>query len=741
MKQRYLISIMLIIMPFFLFSNTPNWEIKIDKEMKKVISSPDGSKFVYIYRNGDNQIMNCLNASDGKQLWTKELKKLPKDHVDLIRFVDDNNIYACENNQHLFLEPATGKVIKQLPLLAEEWDDVYNDKGKILEDDMKKEVQFQNDIGVFFGSDGFQILDLKNQNFIYQSKLKSKEVRFYNQENYTIFRVSNDSVYILDNKDRKLVLKDDYDKLDLTGRFKPNIVTFNNSCIMYCDKNIRLIDLSTGKFKLVEGDPTDYDYASSIIIDNQFYLTASKKNVHTLHKVQTGDLVYTLPKDSIPGFVDDIVLSNDKKFFMVFSVDNDENEMRFSKVDAGISKIIWSKVVLKYKGSYETNHLGASTGSKILGGIAKGLVKGMLGSRNNRYGFGSSYRTYENRDNIFTSLINGSINASLTASNHKCKGIAKIVSMSVDKMTIACIGEVRIKFSPKPDDDEEGFVTLNLSDGSLVNYDKCEIMPDPVEGNIINTLKIKSLFDGTVIFGTSHFYVFSNNKITKYLYKDSKTEYICDNGFAMLLSVNHDKEFTDLIRMDVSKDAVKFNLLIRTVFNNTFDTTGYYTMNQTLYMNEETIGSYDLITKDVDNSVFKNPKWSVNNSDIKLKKFIEKDEESKFTGFLQGIAYSNNNFIIASRHALAFIKSDGSCKWAEEWDQDYKAYSIPMVFEGNKIIFNTTEKACIFTTDCTTKKLLDTEGSKDDYILHITKNNDGAFFVLNEKTISYYKIK
>ena len=738
-RSRFIL-ILLFIMPNFIFSNTPTWEIKTDKEVKKVISSPDGSKFVYIYKNGDNQIMNCLNTADGKQLWTKELKKLPKDYVDLIRFVDDNSIYACETNQHLFLEPATGKVIKQLSLLATEWDDVYHDKGKILPDDMKKEVQFKNDIGVFFGSDGFQILDLKNQNFIYQSKLKSKEVRFFNQENYTIFRVSNDSVYILDNKDRKLVLKEDYDKLDLTGRFKPNILAYNNACIMYCDKNVRLIDLTTGKFKLVDGDPTDYDYASSVIIDNQFYLTTSKKNIHTLHKVSTGDLVYNLPKDSIPGFVDDIVLTNDKKFYIVFSVDNDESEMRYSKVDAGISKILWSKVVLKFKGSYETNHLGASSGSKILGGIAKGLVKGVLGSRN-RYGFGSSYGSYENRDNIFTSLINGSINASLNASNHKCKGIAKIVSISDDKIIIACIGEVRIKFSPKPDDDEEGFVTLNLSDGSLVNYEKCEIMPDPVDANIISMLKIKSLFDGTVVFGTSNFYVYSNGKISKYLYKDSKTEYIADNGFSMLLSVNHDKDFTDLIRLDVSKEALKFNLLIRSVYNNTYDTTGYYTMNQTLYLNDEAIGSYDLVTKDVDNSVFKNPKWTVKNSDIKLKKFIEKDDDSKFTGFLQGISYSNNNFIIASKYSLGIIKTDGSCKWAEEWDQGFKDYSIPMVTENNKIIFNTLEKACIYTTDCTPKKLLDTEGSKDDYIIQITKNNDGAIFVLNEKLISYYKIK
>ncbi len=741
----------------------PDWKFKLETDIYRWRVSPNDKYFFVITDGEDNPVMNCYTMADGKQLWSHNMVDLDKDLFTLCRWVSNDVVMIGEKNKYVFLKAQDGSIIKTLNLFCESWGDVswkYNPQMEAT--GTTQEPYFVNNYAIFFGGDGFQVIDLVNQKIIYQSTQSVSRAMFKDDGikvsmwPYSgMFSAKPDTIYTLNYHNGEFNVKPWSDKQP-NSRLYVTDYSYKNDRLDFYENSVEYTNLATNKVEqTLSINPNEPDYFGPVIWNDGLGFVTSLNNVQTLYWSRTLAPVFKTSPADLPGFIDQFYgLDNGDVIMFVFN--NDDSKMSIARIDSKTGRMNWKNTMFKYDGSYKTGHQKGGAGEMLLK-MAGSLALSVVGTVATRGAI------------VFTPNPTGIIN-SLNKDKYS-EGYAKVITWSNDRMTIAAGGKIYSELSNGTHDnyDGEGIFTFDLKTGKLINNFPCPIIAKSDADNAYNDLVTFPLFSGNIVMGMNDVYVIKNDNVERFTFGKSKVElFKTDSNSIVIAVVNKDDDYCDYWRIDLGSSKSTKTLLARSkldpvyvekifvpLFSPILSDTKFGEFPCRLLIDENGISGFKLIDGDINltGDSWANPLWKISFDDFKVGKIdvdgMANDLKSKLTnnqnyqpeGEVQGLSVNKDRIIVMGKDGLGYIKSDGTCKWVKEWEPDVSKANIGVNEFKGYILYSMGDYTKIYKSDCSGECMMSLENSYKNTNVRIPADNSGMLVIKHGEDIEFYKFK
>ncbi|HVK39079.1 MAG TPA: hypothetical protein VNA88_11135 [Candidatus Kapabacteria bacterium] len=714
------------------------WEFKLDQEVYNPILSPDGSRLVY-FTEDDSSVAHCVDVATGKHAWSRTLNDF--DNFQVGRFVGNDTVLLGQQTRFEFVNAKNGSVFDTVAIAGDSWDElVWNNTADAEHDTIRP--YFMGSVGIFYFDDGMQILDLSGAKLIYQTEESPSALKYKQWETVLMINPTSgaDTLYFVDVEKKKVVYKADKDGDDLNSSVYQPFAISNGELMLFNEDNIQSVDLATSKLNAtIDIDPDDPEFYSPVIFKEALYLMVSDEGVQSLYKTKTGELLWKTKEGDIAGVAEQLVeLPNDEGLLYAY---DDDGRMMIYKVGMKTGNIIWNRHMFTQDGEFETGHKQGNQLLATLGKIALSMLtaygSGGSGGRwgHNPYtgmmeyrpGFGSSMHDRRVRqENIrrANEMYNSWINT-----EKKSDGYTALLEMKDDQAIFVAGGLV---YSPasKGDADSyngEGLITLNLKDGSVVSNQAVPLiaLSDKDKFNAVQDINIRKLdsTDARALIGVNDVYIARLDKIERFSFGEEAITFINSSVREVTFRANHDDEYYDYWRIDASVTPAKKILLARTWVPNLLFIDSTVEVKTTLKLEEEQWQGYPLITGDVSDASFVNPKWTLNEDQIDEFQVGDLGEDVKFDNRIQGVMQHGADVYMLGSDAIGFISGDGKCKWAHEWAPDSTELKSGFTMLDRAFIYATGGSSAVVMAGCPSKELNKSHiDFSDTEILHNKKD-------------------
>jgi len=710
----------------------PAWQLEFGSEIKSPQIAPSGNYLIYQGEKNDSDVMECVDMASGKVLWTRAYKDY--EETSVFRFIDSTRFLAGDENQYLFLNAADGKVLKTLPIAGDDWSDLVKqpktDPGLNL-----VQPWFRDSVGIFYFSDGFQIVDLLNPAILYQSECSPSKIVYKEWEKVLLIDMHNscDSIFFVDTEKRKLVYRASKDEHDINDRAYQSFVTFKDQMLVFEDVTISSVDLTTGKLNAVlEIDPTDPDVFMPILTKNDLFLLTSQDNVQRLYNPKLGKLLWETPEGEIPGVVDELtVLDNNQGFLYGYA---DDGVMTLYKIDMSNGKVLWKKPLFKQENSYRPGHMRTSSTLASIGAIALSVVANSLGNAGSFHFGNGPYTT-----TVYS--VNWNAVYASTLVDKASDGYAKTLDYDNNRLSLVTAGKIYSELESGEHDEYDGevYMTIDLNDGRVISSESVDLLKDSEQSdfNAVKGLRVVDHDPAKLLVGAHDVYVRIGDFLDRFSFGPSNVFFL-DSGNNMITIVadSLDEHF-DYWTVDVSSSPPKRVLMARTDEKN-FVLRDSALIGMTLNITEDDIAAYPLVAGE---PTFTNPLWKFNREDLGIGSFpIRTGVQNP----IQGVRFSKNgDVIIMGEEGLARISKDGKCKWAQEWSpaSARAETQFPLKEVGNAIVYSTDDDTRLIRNDCSGETIGRHEIGNSD--VRVMTSNESYVAVVNtdEGIINGYVLK
>lgn len=725
MKKIIILSIILFSSVYsILLSAIPNWEMKPkndDVEFYNPVLSYDGKKALGLNYNDSLEmyVAELINTADGKVKWSFNCPEMDDDGLAVFDFADDKTVIAGSDQKLSFIDIESGKVIDTLKYFTDTWKNISI--KNLMRPDSSKRRKF--DVAIFSSILGFQVVDLTNRKTIYSCDDNQRERTFDFMGEFLVFKYGSDSTYIFNLVEKKLVYKFDNDEMDLSSRVEHNVIAYKNAVVIYSDDYILLKNLKNQKELKIEGDPSSYDYVNVNFSENTAYLFINDDENFSLYDVNNCELFAKMEEDSVVGLTDYIYETPDKKSVIAFNYDPSDSKCIIYKIDKNSKTPAWKNELFEYKGSFTTNHLLESQGSKIFKGVLAAALAPRYGYGRPRFGF------------RFGSPTSFNVNEEYSLRKVECDANCKLLSMDENNLSVLCMGNLEMILGDDTKE-ENAFVNIDIKTGKSLKYKPLELF-DEMPTEVAAKYDIKKINLTPYFVGKNCLYLFDNFDVQKIEFPNQILKLNNEDfDFVTFTAKNEDNEYFDhwLVTLNDKNQPVK-TFLARSTYSIPFN---YDIKNSkySIYIDEDSLRVFNLIQPKAIDVELTKPLWSCNIEDIDYSNYETVPEEVK-NHFIQGLIPVNDFIVIANYKNLTFIDIANKTFTKHEYAFDFENTKFDMKCINNYLVYNTSNYFKVYNVNPKInpkdKALYETETDAITKILYNEEKN--CLLLFNEKEV------
>ena len=719
------------------------WTRDLDTELKNPILSPGG--LYMVYGNDDTEAAECVEVATGKVLWTRPLEDFDKWGV--MRFVGDSVVLMGQLDRYEFVRPSDGEVLSTIKLIDKDWGELTWEY-QVAEEGMEPiRPHFRANIGIFYFDDGLQILDLEKRTVIMESDDPPSKLQYREWGNVMMIlsRGGSDSIWAIDYKQRKVILRASQDDYEInTKLYQPFALNDSEESeydvekerdespsatemLLFNSENIVSINPADGSVNAtlpVETD--DVDFFFTVLHDKQMHVFVCDDNEQRFYHSSTGELLWTIPEDTIPGLIDKVQDLGDGNG-LLFGYHDDVATLY--KVNMSDGSIAWRRPMFRYRGGYEPGHKEAGGFGAALKTMMVSMLINMVAGPAQRGGFrtnpytgirsyhsGSSYRQRQ-------TMINN-IHQGFLAKEKKVKAYMDVVSQEGDEIVLVIAGDAHNYDDPNwREAEQEGVYRLNLKDGSIIEETKTPLLADK-DGklNAYADLKLIQLpvAEAQAIVGVHDIYIVRGGEIERSPYGEETITFLGNSDSTVSFQTDFDEERYEIWTLDASIKPSRYMMASRSDEPNFVASADTTVVIQTVQFNDYLITAHPIVRPTPGKVTMTPASWTLTEDDIDE---LEIGSLTKGTGFsdpLQGIRSDTNGVLLMGDDGVAYISADGSCRWSREWDPNRLEITVFPKFVGNYLIYGLGDDNAIVRLDCSGTEIANHDISYTDSRFLIT---------------------
>lgn len=717
----------------FAAAQSPDWKVTIDEEIISATMSTNGN-YVVLIIDQDKGNAQCVNARTGALVWTKTIEDYNSYFSG--RFIG-NDVYLLPNkNQYEFIKASDGTVLKTLPILGETWDDDLVYTGTRDAEYSSMVPYFFGDLGVFYFSDGFQIVDLQKREIIHESKSSISQIRYeyWNAKVMMLQEGDSDSLYVLDTASGKIDFAMEMGSSSLNSRVQQHFATTDKQMFLFCEDNILCIDFGKKEIPaIIPVDPEDPDVYLPVASKTDLYLVISDSDMQSLYKCSDGKQMWQTDAGAVPGLVDIARTYNNDKDLVLFTYQED-GKMLVNKLDMQTGKKAWSTALFQQEGSYAPGHLKESKTGAFIAAALVSVAANMMGGGRNAFGQRTFYRPN-------WLLLDRSL-----ARSKSSDGYAYLLdTTNQSKLVVAMGGRIytELKKSEHDDYDGEGFAVLDLKDGKVLEHTPGFIIAESEKEGTYNAVKfmtVASTQKADFVMGTHDVYVVSDGKIEHVAFDKEKdiVTYISsmDKEQTVNFSVNHDYDNYEYWILDASSLPVRKMICARsTVENFVFPDTAKFAC--LVNYNDGELAGYKFAEGPMTESRLAAPLWKMSEDEVDDLDIGGLEGNRSATDGLQGIRVIDGSVYLLGSDGIGKVSPDGKCRWSIEWDPKLIETRMMPRRVGSYFVFSTGEDTRIIHDGCNEARVVGqheisfsdvdvvTDGSKEIIVMD---KSDGVLY-------------
>lgn len=715
------------------------WTRDLDTELKNPILSPGG--LYMVYGNDDTEAAECVEVATGRVLWTRPLEDFDK--WEIMRFVGDSVVLMGQLDRYEFVRPSDGEVLSTIKLIDKDWDELTWEH-QVSEEGMEPiRPHFRANIGIFYFDDGIQILDLEKRTVIMESDDPPSKLQYREWGNVTMIlsRGGSDSIWAIDYKQRKVILRASQDDYEInTKLYQPFALNdaqesdydvekdrdespSATEMLLFNDENIVSLDPADGSVNAtIDIETDDVDFFFTVLLDKQMHIFVCDDDEQRFYRSSTGELLWTIPKDTIPGFIDKVQDLGDGNG-LLFGYNDDIGTLY--KVNMADGSIAWRKPMFRFRGGYEPGHreaggFGAALKTMMVsllinmvagpaqrGGFRVNTYTGLRHYPNYLHGTGQYQETrftyersnYRQRQNMINNIHQGFL-----AREKKVKAYMDVVSQEGDDLVLVIAGDAHNYDNPNwREAEEEGIYRLNLKDGSIVEETKTPLLADK-EGklNAYADLQLIQLpvAQAQAIIGIHDVYIVRKGAIERSPYGEETIVFLGNSDSTVSFQTDLDEDRYDIWTIDASVNPSGYMLAGRSDEPNLVASADTTVVVQTIQFNDYTITGHPVVRPTPGNVTMTPASWTLTEDDIDDLDIGSLTRATSFSDQLQGIRSDTNGVLLMGDDGVAFISSDGSCRWSREWNPNKLEVAVHPKFVGNYLVYGLGDDNAIVRLDC-----------------------------------------
>ncbi len=744
------------------------WTLNLDTELKNPILSPGG--LYLVYGNDDLEAAQCVEVATGKLLWSRPLEDFEEWHI--MRFVGDSVVLLGQADRYEFVRPADGEVLTQLKIIDEDWDEL--EVMGAAEEQMMKEQgmdpirpHYRANIGIFYFDDGMQILDLEKRTILMETEDSPSKLQYRTWGNVmmVISRGGPDSLWVIDYKQRKVILRlstDDYEiNNSLYQPFAMNdakdseydvekerdespsateIVLFNEEDIT----SFNPVDGSVNSTIDIEtGDP---DFFFTIVLDDGLYMMVSEDDEQRFYRTSTGELLWTLPENTIPGIVDKMHDLGDGNALLFAYHDKDATLYKVSIADGSIA---WQKPMFKFRGGYEPGHKQAGGFGAFLKTMVVGMLVGGGGYRTNSFGIGSysSYSARRDRARMMNSIHQGFL-----SKEKKVKAYMDLVSVEESEVVVVVAGKAHNFEDPDwGEAEQEGIYRISLADGSTVEEKLAPLLAEK-DGNLNASADLQfyqlEAANAQALVGVHDIYIVRNGVVESFNFGEETIVFHGNSDSTFSFHTDLDEDQYDFWILDASANPSRFTFFGRSDEPNFVASADTTVKVQALVFNDYTITGHAFPDATPGNVTLGPALWTLTEDDIDDLEIGSLTKNWSYGDRLQGIRSDTSGVLFMGDDGVAWMSSDGSCKWSREWDPNRTKVTFYPKYVEDYLVYGLDEDHVIIRLDCSGTEIAYQEiDASDSYFLvtdpefKVTPHHTAIMMDVDEGLIWCYVLK
>ncbi len=647
------------------------WELKYDSPIYGVRLSPSNEYVLYTYEKGLTNVLECVSVADGKRIWSKTLVE----SGPVLEFIDTNRLIVGHDGRYDFITVKDGVVRSSLPIIGETWDDLILQRPDPREYERLGPL-IRDSIGIFYFSNGMQIIDLLEEKMIYQTECDFDHVRYGYWERMMLINECDDcdSIYVLDRKNRTMVFKASRREQLISNMAYQSFVSSGNEVLLFNDDNMTSVDVTTGKINTsLAIDPDDPDMYIPIFPGEgqQMLLLTSQGDRHRLYETKSGNLIWQTDSGALGGVVDDIVLLEHEEAIL-YSYDGD-GLTSACKIDMKNGALLWKLPLFRQKGTYRPGHV-------------RRLSAIFAHDPPERRKWEPSYLGFDpvGNDYRYASLAKGT------------EGYVRMIGIANGRLNIITVGKIH---DPAANAREhyngEKFMTIDLNDGKILASQAIDVLKNSDEPDFDAFWDSQpNIHNGSyIVLGLDKVYIFRGENMIHYDFPGLMiTKVDRDSNETLIRTRSWRGDTLDYWRIDVSDFPPNRYLLVRTFAPN-IERHTLWQLDGTLLISPDDITMYPLATGEISEKTFMNPRWRLTADRLGVG-----DIPENLSG--QGVlAASNGDIVVGGSDAITLVSESGKCRTNYEW-----LYGRPSSFElyecDRGLIFDATGEAGLLPNIC-----------------------------------------
>lgn len=737
-------------------AQSSKWTINVGADVEYSTFSPDGERLLTI-TNDDYAVATCVNTRNGAKLWTRTLEDF--EQYKVCRFLNNDSVLLGQKRVYELVNATNGSVLGTLPIADESWDDLRVEYSTDPDHDSLSPY-FDGGIGIFYFDRAMQILDLEKFTVLYQTGWSPNKIKYYRWGPALMInpRGGGDTIYFVDVTKRAMIYKVSAYDSDINSSVYQPFAATASELLLFNERNIESIDMATGKKNAtIEVDPDDPEYYSPVIFKDALYLMVSDDDIQTMYRTKDGVQLWKTQPEEIKGLVEQVIeLPNDEAILVTYDL---EGLVSAIKVNATTGKIAWRRPLFVQESRLEPGHKEGSRFLAALATIAVSVGKAYLRSAlnsslnqshwrrdpstgliepNYRYNSFAARREREADREFVNNMYNSWVNKKKVT-----PGYASLVTRDEKQMTLALVGRIYEPVKGTADTyDGEAMLTVNLGDGSIAQSRPFEMLgrSDTKGFNAFRDMRMVSVGSFKVLVGIHDVYVVRGEAVERISFGESAVTLLDSSSTSISIMVNHDDEIYDFWRYDVSGPTTQQALIARSQYANVLllDSIAPAT---TIRYTPERIEAFPLITGVVTDASFATPKWTLTEADLDKMEFGDLDENVGAKTRTQGIAVIGGDVFFLGDDGLAFVSSDGGCRWSKEWSPDVLRQRLGVTKVGDAVAYSMGSNTRVFATACPGAEIGSVESSFTSTDVRLTDSGTLVVIDRGENIISGFIMK
>ena len=720
------------------------WEMNLDTELKNPILSENGAYLVY--GNDDAEAAECLDARTGRKLWSRPLKDFDKWQV--MRFIQDSVVLMGQEKQWEFVRASDGTVIKTIPLIDGDWDDLA--WAATAEEQMENIMPYvRSNIGIYYFDDGTQIIDLEKRELIHQTEDVPSKLQYKDWGNIRMIfpRGGSDSIWFVDYEKRKVIYSFSRDDHEMNESLYQPFAMNDTELILFNDENVESIDIATGRVNatmpIETGDP---DFLFTTELEDGLHLMVSEDDVQTLYRTKDGKQLWATPKDTVPGVIDQLVeVAGNQGLLLGYK----DGYGSVYKVDLKSGEIAWSRLLFKQKGDLETGH---KEGSKFAAALKTFALRSMMNMvlgpgvaarTGYRYDpstglYSMSYRPFSggSYDGSMSSrraarqLSSSTFNAFLSK-RKETKAYMSLITENESDVVLAVAGRAYEPENKKMSIvDGEGVYTIDLATGDLKTTSKATMLAEKEQLNAYNDMKLLKLpvAQASALVGINDLYIERKGEVERLAFGEETISFISSTDSNLVIMADNDGDEYHYWLVDAKTNPSTLHLLAQTedpVL--TFSDTTVFT--QTLSFKDFSLSGHSLYSGKPGAVTLPSPMWTLSEDKIDEMGIGRLTKNEGHFDPIQGIRPTKRGLYLMGDDAIAFLSADGKCTWTREWSPNRQKITMPPTLLNGHLILAVGDEVQLLSDDCSGSVVAEYEIDFDDR--SVLSSKEGTLIIMD----------